>query len=89
MERSISCVIDRELATLSTYKDTEKKLTLTGWNRYTPKLDIRTWKRENGELKPLKGITLNIEEAKNLSKALTEYLIEWDNGWAEMMASLE
>lgn len=49
---------------------TGKKLTVTQWNSYPAKLDLRTWK----DGKPGKGMTLSDEEAEELYQALGVYL---------------
>ena len=48
-----------------------KRLMLTSWNGNPAKLDFR---RLDDEGKPLKGMTLTDEEARELAEALTAYL---------------
>lgn len=62
--------ITEHIATLSTYGNTTKELNKVSYNGAAPKWDLRNWKRENGEEKLLKGITLSDEEAKILMSAL-------------------
>lgn len=65
---------ERLLAELSTTSTSAKRLTVTRWNNYPAKLDLRTWRTDDGEPKPGKGITLTDEEAETLRDALTAYL---------------
>lgn len=51
-------------------KGWKKEVNLVSWNDRKPKLDIRDW-NENHE-KMGKGITLNKDEALQLSKVLSE-----------------
>ena len=62
--------ITEHIATLATYGTTTKELNKVSYNGAAPKWDLRNWKRENGEEKLLKGITLSDEEAKILMSAL-------------------
>ena len=58
--------IERTLAEIG-----NKRLTLTRWNGNPAKLDFRRWDDDG---KPLKGMTLTDEEARELAEALTAYL---------------
>lgn len=62
--------ITEHIATLATYGNTSKELNKVSYNGAAPKWDLRNWKRENGEEKLLKGITLSDEEVKILMSAL-------------------
>lgn len=64
---------DRILAILSSTGSSEKRLTLTSWNKNPAKLDLRIWRTDEGDPKPGKGVTLTNEEAKTLYEALTKY----------------
>ena len=67
---------EKILAEVSTNYITAKRLTLTSWNGYHAKLDLRLWSLNQSEPKPEKGITLTDEEARVLAEALNTYLAE-------------
>lgn len=58
------------IATLSESGNTTKELNRVSYNGAPAKYDLRSWKRENGEEKLLKGLTLSDEEAAILKEAL-------------------
>lgn len=58
------------IATLSESGNTTKELNRVSYNGAPAKYDLRSWKRENGEEKLLKGLTLSDEEAAALKEAL-------------------
>ena len=62
-------IVER-IAVLSENGSTTKELNKVSYNGSPAKYDLRSWKRENGEEKLLKGITLSDEEAKILMSAL-------------------
>ena len=62
--------ITERVAVLSQNGDTSKELNMVAYNGSPPKYDLRSWKRENGTEKLLKGLTLTLEEAKALKDAL-------------------
>ena len=62
--------IVEKVAVLSQSGDTTKELNRVSYNGSPAKYDLRSWKRENGEEKLLKGLTLNDEEATALKAAL-------------------
>lgn len=62
-------IIER-VATLSQSGQTTKELNLVSYNGASPKWDIRSWRRADGEEKLLKGLTLTGEEARALRDAL-------------------
>lgn len=62
--------ITEKVAVLSQYGDTSKELNLVSYNGSPAKYDLRSWKRENGTEKLLKGLTLSLQEAKALKEAL-------------------
>lgn len=69
----ITYTIEKELAVLSDNGTAKKMLTVTAWNNYPGKLELRTWRTVNGEPQPGKGVTLNEEEAETLLNALIAY----------------
>lgn len=69
----ISYKIEDTLAILSENPNSAKMLTLTSWNDRPCKLDLRLWRKEEGEIKPGKGVTLTDAEAADLYIALAEY----------------
>lgn len=62
-------IVER-IAVLSENGNTAKELNKVSYNGSPAKYDLRSWKRENGEEKLLKGLTLNDEEAAALKAAL-------------------
>lgn len=62
-------IVER-IAVLSENGSTTKELNKVSYNGSPAKYDLRSWKRENGEEKLLKGLTLNDEEATALKDAL-------------------
>jgi Uncharacterized protein conserved in bacteria len=64
--------ITQHIATLSTNGNTTKELNMVKYSNAPPKLDLRSWRRENGEEQLLKGLTLSTEEADILRDALNE-----------------
>ena len=62
-------IVER-IAVLSENGSTTKELNKVSYNGSPAKYDLRSWKRENGEEKLLKGLTLNDEEATALKAAL-------------------
>lgn len=62
-------IVER-VATLSQSGETSKELNLVSYNGASPKWDIRSWRRTNGEEKLLKGLTLTQDEARALKQAL-------------------
>lgn len=75
----VSFTVEREIAELSTSGSTSKRLTVTAWNDYPAKLDLRVWRDVGGELRPGKGITLTEDEAEALAATLTDYLAELES----------
>ncbi len=53
-----------------------KEINLIAWNGKAPVYDIRSWKTEENERKPLKGITLTAEELKTLCDVLNGMELE-------------
>lgn len=66
--------VEKELAVLSDTGSAKKLLTVTAWNGYPGKLDLRTWRTVDGKQQPGKGLTLNEEEAAVLVEALSAWL---------------
>ena len=62
--------ITERIAVLSQSGDTSKELNKVSYNGASPKYDIRSWRRTDGEEKLLKGLTLNEEEMEALKQAL-------------------
>ena len=51
-----------------------KELNIVSWNNRTPKIDLRSWRTdEGGEKMPNRGITLTEAEARALADALNQY----------------
>ena len=66
--------IVRPLGVLSVNGNISTELNLISYNNYKPKLDLRKWETK-GDTKLLqRGLTLTTEEARELKKALDEYL---------------
>ena len=63
-------IVER-IAVLSQSGTTSKELNRVSYNGAPPKWDLRSWRREDGEEKLLKGLTLTDEEAAALKAALT------------------
>lgn len=63
-------IVER-IAALSQNGATSKELNRVSYNGAPPKWDLRSWRREDGEEKLLKGLTLTDEEAAALKAALT------------------
>lgn len=62
--------IVEHIATLSENGGTTKELNRVAYNGSPAKYDLRSWKREGGEEKLLKGLTLTDEETTMLKEAL-------------------
>lgn len=62
-------IVER-IAVLSQSGDTSKELNRVSYNGASPKYDIRSWRRTDGEEKLLKGLTLNEEEMEALKRAV-------------------
>ena len=60
--------IIEEIAVLSSSGKWSKELNVVQWGDNIAKYDIRTWTKNHE--KPGKGITLTLEELRNLKKAL-------------------
>lgn len=63
-----SFTVVKEIAVLSESGSRNKELNIVQWGDNEPKYDIRTW--NNGRTRAGKGITLSLEEVKELKKAL-------------------
>ena len=70
----VSYTIEKTLAEISDNGVNCKRLTLTSWNGYPAKLDLRTWRRDGDQMKPGKGLTLSDEEARALAEALQRHI---------------
>lgn len=67
---SFNYEIIEHIATLSENGGTTKELNRVAYNGRPAKYDLRSWKREGGEEKLLKGLPLTDEEATVLKVAL-------------------
>lgn len=65
--------IIKRLAILTQGQAISKEVNIVQFSDGVPRLDVRVWKRKNGEEQLLKGITLTDEEAVTLEAALHEY----------------
>ena len=67
--------IVKELGVLSKKENTSTELNLISYNDYKPKLDLRKWEtKEDGTKYLQRGLTLTDAEARELYKALENYL---------------
>lgn len=66
--------VKEQLADMGEKAGMAKRLTVTSWNGFPAKLDIRAWKTTTDPETPGKGITLTKEEAQILKDALIKYL---------------
>lgn len=67
--------IVRPLGVLSEKDNVTTELNLISYNNYKPKLDLRKWEtKEDGTKFLQRGLTLTDVEAKELKKALDDYL---------------
>ena len=67
--------IVRPLGVLSEKDNVTTELNLISYNNYKPKLDLRKWEtKEDGTKFLQRGLTLTDAEAKELNKALDDYL---------------
>lgn len=65
----------RGIAIIGSCPDGTKELNLIKFEDKPPKYDLRAWKEEaDGKRTMCKGITLTIEEARRLQRALNEEL---------------
>lgn len=75
---SVNYRIVRQLGVLSEKDNITTELNLISYNNYKPKLDLRKWETK-GDTKLLqRGLTLTDAEARELKKALDEYLEHLD-----------
>lgn len=70
MQNTFNYEIVEHIATLSESGNTSKELNRVSYNGSPAKYDLRSWKRDGGEEKLLKGLTLTAEEAQALKDAL-------------------
>ena len=67
--------IVRPLGVLSEKDNVTTELNLISYNNYKPELDLRKWEtKEDGTKFLQRGLTLTDAEAKELKKALDDYL---------------
>lgn len=62
-------IVER-IAVLSESRGVSKELNRVSYGGSAPKYDLRSWSREDGEEKLLKGLTMTQEEAAALKAAL-------------------
>ena len=64
--------IKQNIATLTEDKDAEyqKQLNIISWKGAKPSLDLRLWRITEEGARPLKGLTLTVDEAGRLYNAL-------------------
>ena len=67
---SFNYEIVEHIAVLSQSGNTSKELNKVSYNGSPAKYDLRSWKREDGEEKLLKGLTLTDEEMEVLKVAI-------------------
>ena len=67
---SFNYEIVEHIAVLSQSGNTSKELNKVSYNGSPAKYDLRSWKREDGEEKLLKGLTLTGEEMEVLKATL-------------------
>lgn len=72
--------IKQNIATLTEDKDAEyqKQLNIISWKGAKPSLDLRLWRITEEGARPLKGLTLTVEEAEKLYHALESWKHEND-----------
>ena len=74
-ERNINYKVLEKIAVIGVIGDhITTELRLVEYGDYKPKLDLRRWRVKDDNEIPLKGLTLDIDEAKALNQALTDYL---------------
>ena len=70
--------IKQHIATLTEDKDAEyqKQLNIISWKGAKPSLDLRLWRITEEGARPLKGLTLTVDEAGRLYNALELWYAE-------------
>lgn len=56
----------------------QKEVNIVSWNESVPKVDIRDWDEDHDRCS--KGITLSIDEAREVMEILTAYFSKEDGG---------
>lgn len=74
-DREITFEIVENIVTLSDNGLTFKALNRVSYNEAAPKYDLRSWKRTEAGLRPLKGVTMNEEEMETLRDAIKDRAI--------------
>ena len=67
-----------EIGVFGTNDNIEKKLCLVSWGDREPVLDIRPWRNDYTGVQPCKGITLTVEELRQLLTIGFAYLDRLD-----------
>lgn len=71
-QKEITYTIVKYIGTIGKSDNYSKQINWIAWNNREPVLDIRVWRRDtNDTIIPLKGITLNKEEAIALRELLS------------------
>lgn len=65
--------IIEHIAVLTQGQSISKEVNVIQYSDVAPRLDVRVWKRKDGEEQMLKGVTLTDEEAVALEAALHKY----------------
>ncbi|MBQ6960164.1 MAG: hypothetical protein IJP78_04195 [Clostridia bacterium] len=71
--RPFSYKIIKKIAVLSQGTSISKEVNVVQYADDTPRLDVRCWKRKNGEEQLLKGVSFTDEEAVALEAAVHRY----------------
>ena len=70
MAQTFNYEMTERIAVLSQNGDTSKELNRVSYNGASPKYNIRSWNRSNGEERLLKGLTLTEDEMTALKDTL-------------------
>ncbi len=70
--RQFDYTIEKHYGTISTNSSYSKELCRISWRGGSPKLDFRLWRdfTDEGKRAPMKGISIDLEEAKILKELL-------------------
>lgn len=59
---------------IGTVDSSSREVNLVSWGSNNPKIDIRSWRTTSKGRVPNKGITLSVQEARELVDLLSDYL---------------